>query len=285
MPKTIFKMHGGKSYLAAWLYELSPPSVWEDRDRGYTHRTIAFAGGLNEILSAQANWPVDGISESVNDLNSELSTFWRCLGSAALRDRLITDLQLTPFSQVTWEESRRESMDPEQLSDPVYIAKNFFIRLRQSRQAVGKCYATPTTRTRRGMHEHVSAWLTAVDGLMEVSQRLLRVEVRCMDFEYFLLTYDHARAFHYLDPPYHPDTRAKNSCEYGEFEMDVPAHERLLQVLSCLNGKWMLSGYHTPLYDEWAKKNDYHCFEKVIDAKSSSKKVKDTRIECVWRNY
>jgi hypothetical protein len=40
------KWHGGKGYLAGWIHSLAPTSVTDDPVNGYTHRNIAFAGGL-----------------------------------------------------------------------------------------------------------------------------------------------------------------------------------------------------------------------------------------------
>ena len=57
-------------------------------------------------------------------------------------------------------------------------AVNFFIRCRQSRAGCFKDFATLSrTRTRRGMNEQASAWLTVIDGLPEVHARLKRVVI------------------------------------------------------------------------------------------------------------
>lgn len=267
------KWHGGKSYLAKWIHSHAPPSVIDDPEHGYTHRNITNFGCGGEFW----NWmPVEGISEAVNDLNQDLINFWRVLANTP--DRMIRALWGTPMSQDAWLQAKDYASD-----DAVQRATAFFIRYRQSRQGLGKDYATPTRRTRRGMNENVSAWLSAVEGLPECHERLKRVEIRNMDAIEFIKKYDHPRALFYLDPPYMHETRSSTG-EY-EHEMTEKDHERLLMCLALLEGKFMLSGYHSRLYDIWANSQGYTCHEKEIDNKASSAKSKPKKIECLWTNY
>lgn len=261
------KWHGGKSYLASWIVEHFP-----SRDE-YTHYNEPFAGGLSVLFAHDPN----GKSEAVNDLNGGLTNFWRVL--AQTPDRLIRALWGTPLSQSEFLEALRCNHDP----DAVKRATAFFIRYRQSRQGLGKDYCTPTTRTRRGMNENVSAWLSAVDGLPEAHERLRRVEVRNMDAVDFIRVYDHEKALFYLDPPYLHETRVTKS-DY-EHEMSEEDHCRLLECLTKIKGKFCLSGYPSNLYERFAEKNRWHVVWKEIDNKASGKKSKEKKIEVLWRNY
>ena len=194
------KWHGGKSYLAAWLHSLAPPSVHDDPEHGYTHRNIAFAGGLGEVW----NWaPVEGISETVNDVDRRLANFY-----AVLSDELLAD-----------------------------------------------------------SHE-----------------RLRRVELRNMPAADFIRKYDHPRALFYCDPPPMHQTRSSTG-EYGANEMTETQHFDLLKLLSHIKGKFMLSGYPSPMYDGDAKRFGWNCHQREIDNKASSAKSKQKKIECVWTNY
>lgn len=281
------KWHGGKSCLAAWLHSLAPPSVIDDPVNGYTHRNIAFAGGLGEFW----NWqPVEGISEAVNDINHELSNFWTVLRSPEEFVKLQELLNMTPLSQWSWESFRDAAKDaadgtmPEFWHDCLTRAWWLFVKIRQSRQGLGKDYCTPTRRTRRGMNEQVSAWLSAVDGLPEAHERLRRVEIRNMPAIEFIDAYDHERALFYCDPPYMHGTRSSTG-EYGKHEMTETQHFDLLKRLARIKGKFMLSGYHSPMYDGDAERFGWRCHEKQIDNKASSAKVKQKKTECVWTNF
>ncbi|TWT31163.1 Modification methylase DpnIIA [Posidoniimonas corsicana] len=281
------KWHGGKSYLASFLHSLAPPSHLESPE-GYTHRHIAFAGGLGEFW----NWaPTEGIAESVNDRNGELINFYRVLRDPLMFGRFRLLVDLTPLAEDEFRAAENvnhglQKPNARQLDadDPVERAAAFFVRYRQSRQGLGRDYTTPTKRLRRGMNEQVSAWLSAVDGLAECHERLRPVEVRSCDFRRYLTQLDQPRALFYLDPPYLASTRSSVG-EYGANEMTDDDHRELLQLLAGLSGRFMLSGYHSTLYDDWAAAHGFACHERQIDNKASSAKVKAQRVECVWTNY
>lgn len=262
------KWHGGKSYLAKWIISNFP-----DRET-YTHFNEAFAGGLSVLFSHDPN----GKSEAVNDLNSGLSDFWSVL--AQTPERMLRELWGTPLSQRVWDAAEEDLAN----SDRVKRATAFFIRYRQSRQGLGKDYTTPTRRTRRGMNEQVSAWLSAVEGLPAAHERLKRVEIRNMDALAFIKKYDHEKALFYLDPPYLHETRVTTS-DY-QHEMTLEDHMTLLGLLeSDFKGRFILSGYHSEYYDNWADDNGFRCVEREIDNKASSKAVKEKKTECLWMNY
>lgn len=269
------KYHGGKAPLATWLHSLAP--------KGYTHRNIAYAGGLGEFW----NWlPIEGISEAVNDANGSLTQFYAVLRSPELFEEFQRFANFTPMNEGVFQGATDEqSLTYHEMKDAlIQGAWKFFVKYRQSRQGLGKDYATPTTRTRRGMNENVSAWLSAVDGLPECHERLRRVEIRNMDAIAFIKKYDHPLAFFYCDPPYLHETR-NSTGEYGPHEMTFDQHIDLCTELACIKGKFMLSGYHSDLYDQWARDMFWNCHERNVDNKASSAKSKERKTECVWTNY
>ena len=269
------RWHGGKYYLASWLHSLAPASVADDPKNGYTHRNIVFAGGLGEFGTG-SRLMASGKPSTIATVSLQTSTTYlpTPLGAA-----FVQRLNLTPLSDSVWQSSRNTDAD-----DPVAAAAAFFIKYRQSRQGLGKDYVTPTSRTRRGMNEQVSAFLSAVEGLPECHKRLRLVEIRNLDFAKFIGAYDHSRALFYCDPPYVHATRATVG-EYGDHEMSQSDHQRLLATLASIKGRFMLSGYPSDLYDQAAQQHGWRRHEKLIDAKSSSSKEKPKRIECVWTNY
>lgn len=79
----------------------------------------------------------------------------------------------------------------------------------------------------------------------------------------------------YADPPYHPDTRRRTRiyrCDYS-----VRDHERLLDCLTALPCKVLLSGYTSPLYEQRLAGWSVHRFQARTHV--------DTREECIWFNY
>lgn len=268
--KSPLKWHGGKYYLRRWL-----------RQRTWKHLHLAesyFGGG--EFLFAHDG---HGVSECANDINGALTNFWRCLQTEDRLHELKRYLESIPFSSVEWLASKRIYPNvPGTLDVPA--AGNFFVLNRQSRQGLMKDFATLSReRTRRGMNEQVSAWLSAIDGLPEAHARLKRVVIECMHAPDFIRKNDGPTTFHYCDPPYLPETRVAKDAY--EFEMTEDEHIELLDTLSRVEGKFMLSGYYSPLYDAYAREFGWRVDSKALANAASGKAVKDKKIEMIWTNY
>lgn len=218
------------------------------------------------------------MSEVVNDCNGDLMTFWKVL--ATTPDRMLRALWGTPFSEVEFDNAVKDLAD----SDDVRRATAFFIRCRQSRQGLQKDFATLSrNRTRGGMNEQVSAWLTAIEGLPDVHARLKRVVVLCRDAVDVIMQQDGSQTCYYLDPPYRHETRTTTK-DY-KHEMTTTDHERLLMTLTQIKGKFLLSGYYSDLYNNYAAANGWRCHKFDIPNNASSKDVKEIKTECVWTNF
>lgn len=261
------KWYGGKFYLAKKIISIFPP---------HDRYVEPYFGGGSVLINKTCN----GVSEYANDINGELMNFWRVLRSEELFEIFSRKLNLTPFSE--WEFNRARLMKG--IGTEVSQAIKFFVRYRMSRQALGETFATPTTRIRRGMNEQVSAYLSAVEGLQEAHERLIRVELWNRPAIECIQKLDRYGTLFYLDPTYLPETRqAKKS--YGPYEMTVKEHEQLLDILSQIRGKFVLSGYPSKMYERQAKLNNWSIKEIQIDNKASSKKNKPTETECLWYNF
>lgn len=260
---------GGKSYLAKRLIELFPP---------HSRYCEAFFGG-GSVLFAK---PHENVAEFVNDIDYELTNFWSVLKNEVLFDRFKRMVDATPLSSVEFERTKR-FLRLSHHGEDTLLAVQFFVRYRQSRQGLGKDFCTPTSRLRRGMNENVSAWLSAVDGLSTAHERLRRVEIRNQDALDFIEQLDSPESFFYLDPPYlHSERNTKSAYNH---EMSSEQHEQLLVTLSDIKGKFMLSGYPSKLYDDWAAEQNWHVTDFQIDNKASSSKEKEIKTERIWTNY
>ena len=187
------KWHGGKTYLAAGITEMMPEHI---------HYVEPFFGG-GAVFFRKADEMIEGHSEVINDVYSELVKFWQVLQSPESSNEFQRQALLTPFAKPVWEMAMTESSD-----DPIVKALAFFIRYRQSRQGLGRDFATMSrNRTRRGMNEQVSSWLSAVEGLPEAHERLRRVAIYCEDACSLIRREDDANTLFYCDPPYISQTR------------------------------------------------------------------------------
>lgn len=258
------KRHGGKAYLAKKIRSLMPP---------HTRYCEPYFGSGAVLFSGDG----EGVAEFVNDIDNELTNFWCRLRDGRTFLELLRSLQCTPLSQVEFEIACCDQ------PDDIMQAWAFFVRNRQSRQGLEEDYCTPTSRLRRGMNEQVSAWLSAVDGLPEFHARLRRVEIRCQDALSFIRELDSPETLFYCDPPYLHETRSSTG-EY-EHEMSYEQHETLLHYLHRIQGKFILSGYHSELYDKFSAVAGWRLVEVEIDNKASSSKTKQRKTECLWMNY
>lgn len=263
------KWHGGKHYLATRIIALMPPHV---------HYVEPFFGGGAVLLRKNP----DGVSEVVNDLNLELTKFWSALQHPEAFTELIRILEATPFSEVEFE-GTFSSVGPF-VPGLAGEAASFFARARQSRQGLMKDFATLSrNRTRRGMNEQVSSWLTAIEGLPDVHARLKRVVILNRPAIEVIQQQDGPNTLFYCDPPYLHETRVTTS-DYTH-EMTWEDHQKLLLTLGGIEGKFILSGYPSHLYKTHAHQNGWRRVDIEIDNKASSKTTKEIKTECLWMNF
>lgn len=261
------KWHGGKQYLADRIIAMMPKHI---------HYVEPYFGGGAVLFRKSC----EGVSEVVNDLNGKLINFWKVLKDDRQFEKFTRLVEATPFAETSFVEAEWRANE-----DFVTQAWSFFVRYRQSRQGLGKCFATVTrNRTRRGMNEQVSSWLSAVEGLPECHTRLKRVLIlnhRAIDV---IKEQDGPNTLFYLDPPYLQETRTAK-WSFGDYEMSEVDHLELLDVLSIIRGKFLLSGYHNKHYDHCAEQLGWSCEEIKIPNNASGASEKRIMTECVWRNF
>ncbi len=259
-----FGWYGGKFNHLNWLLPLLPPA---------THYCEPFAGSAAVLLNREPS-PV----ETYNDIDGEVVNFFR-----VLRDRqedLIRAIGLTPFSR---EELRIAAEEPIDNLSELERARRFFVRARQVRTGLAQTasagrWAHCKLTSRAGMAGAVSRWLGSVEGLSEIVQRLLRIQIENAPAIEVIQRYDSAETLFYCDPPYPHDSRG-DSHAYG-YEMTDNDHRELAEVLTSLKGKVALSGYRCELLDKLYK--DWNCIESPSKQCLS---VKQPRTEILWTNY
>jgi DNA adenine methylase len=275
------KWHGGKWYLAPRIVALMPPRCKHPNkpgpnDRGWLHYVEPYFGGGSVLL---ANDPT-GISEIANDLHGDLTTFWRAMQDEGQFARFYRRATATPFSQIDWEAAREMEDTPP--SEDWLRAWAFFVRCRQSLAGRQDTFAPLTrNRTRRGMNEQASAWLNCVEGLPAVHARLKRVVVLNDDALNVIRQQDGPRTLFYLDPPYLGETRT--AADVYAHEVPPSHHADLLDLICQCQGKVMLSGYASELYDRRLADWNRHEFDLPNQAAAGKRKRRMT--EVVWCNF
>jgi len=256
--------YGGKYYLRKKLIELFP----------YHHLYAEGCGGAAHVLAGKSYSQI----EVYNDKHEGLYLFFKILRDPILKDKLIKQLQLTPYSR----EEFINASDWETEIDEIEKARKFYIRTMQSVNTVGGWSASLPGDTANNMAGRVSRWLTNIDINIELmSKRLRKVQIENLDILKFIAKYDAPTTFFYLDPPYVSSTRV--TTDNYKFEMTVLDHKCLVDILIQIKGKVMLSGYDNSIYD----KLEAHGFSKILisDYKKRSSKERLIMKEYVWVNY
>ncbi len=259
------RWYGGKYSHVDWIVPLLPPA---------RHYCEPF-GGSAAILLNKPPSPV----ETYNDIDGDLVNFFRVLRDQP--EEFIEKLLLTPFSReefaLAWEKRGDKSLPP------VERARLFFIRAEQVRIGLAQ-KATPGRwawclhTSRRGMAGSVSRWLSRIESLWLVAQRLRTVQIEHDDAFRVIERYDSPETLFYVDPPYLHESRTDPNA-YG-FEMSEEDHRRLAELLHTVKGKVALSGYQSPLMD--ALYADWWRVDAPVRTIHSSKAK---RRESLWLNY
>ncbi len=259
-----FGWYGGKFSHLDWLLPLLPEA------RHYCEPY----GGSAAVLLNRAPSPV----ETYNDLDGDVVNFFRVLREQ--KELLIEAIGLTPFSKEELTIACSESTNA--LNDLEH-ARRFFVRARQVRTGLAQTaspgrWAHCRLTSRAGMAGAVSRWLGSVEGLAEIAQRLLRVQIENAPALEVIQRFDSPDTLFYLDPPYPHESRG-DSKAYG-YEMTDAEHEELAESLRHAKGKVAISGYHCALMDRL-----YGAWSYVEGPVKKVHSVKDYRQEVLWVNF
>jgi DNA adenine methylase len=259
-----FGWYGGKFSHLNWLLPLLPSAQ---------HYCEPFGGSAAVLLNRNPA-PV----ETYNDLDGEVVNFFRVLRQE--KEALLEAIGLTPFSRAEFELAIAEPEDP--ITD-LERARRFFVRARQVRTGLAQTassgrWAHCLLTSRAGMAGAVSRWLGSVEGLSEIAQRLLRVQIENAPAIEVIQRYDSPETLFYCDPPYVHESRG-DSKAYG-YEMTNDEHRELARVLHQIEGKVAISGYQCDLMDELY--GDWQC---SIAPTKFAHSIKQPRTEALWTNY
>lgn len=249
---------GSKQRIADWIVSLLPQ---------HEHYVEPFAGGMSVLLAKTPSR-----METVNDLDGELMTFWR-----VLRDRpteLVRACALTPHSRA----ELAATFEPTE--DELELARRIWCRLAQGRSGTlrntGWRYYIDPAGSGTSMPGYMDGY---VDRLAAAAERLHAVSLESLPALDMIAKYGaQPDVLLYVDPPYLGTTRPWSNYRIemkGEHE-----HRELAAALSGCRASVVLSGYHSPLYDELYA--GWHRYEQA-SMTGNAKTAKD-RIEVLWAN-
>lgn len=116
-----------------------------------------------------------------------------------------------------------------------------------------------------------------------IIERLKKTNIECSDACKVIQTYDTLESFHYVDPPY-----INTVC--GHYRgYSIAEYKKLLDTLSNIKGKFLLSSFPTKLLDDYISKNGWYSIKVQKLATASKAKLGEQRnkqkIEVLTANY
>lgn len=254
-PRTLLRYHGGKWRLAPWIISHFP------EHRVYVEPFGWWAG----ILLRKAR----SYAEIYNDLDSEIVNLFRIVRNQG--EELARRLYLTPFSREEYGTIEQHE------SDPIERARRTVIRsfMGFSSTSIHRNTGFRADSNRSGTTP-AHDWSSYPESLAHIIERLRGVVIENRDAIEVMRQHDSPTTLHYVDPPYHPETRTKSSTYRFDMITDSD-HIRLVEFLKTLSGTVIVSGYSHWIYNEWLR--GWHCFRRDSIAEKSRK-----REEFIWVN-
>lgn len=251
----LVRYHGGKVRMADKIIGLFP-----------AHETYVepFGGGAAVLLAKPRSR-----LEVYNDLDGDMVTLFRVLRDRA--DDLARSVALTPFAR---EEHETAYIDAE---DDLEKARRVLVRSHFGHGSSGIHRGTGfrAAGLRAGTLP-VHLWASLPETIRISAERMRGVVIERRPAIQVIEAHDDARALHYVDPPYLPETRDKGR-DYRH-EMTRDDHVALLAVLRRTSGAVVLSGYASSLYDDAL--HDWWRIEVNARADRAAE-----RTEVIWCNF
>lgn len=232
-----------------------------------------FGGGASVLLRKKPF----GI-EIYNDLEQNVYSLFKVLSDKSLFPRFKELCDLSLYSHQLRDEYKQD-LKKENL-DIVERAYKYFYWNRSSINSIGG-FSASTECIRRGMSKSVSDFLSTIDGLKELHNRLSRVIIENTDGIELIKKYDRDKVFMYCDPPYHLSTRGNT--RYAVDMDDKQQSEFISVLLNLQHAKILLSGYDCNEYNRLTD-NGWENIKFNVKTQDGNRKPK-TKTEVLWKNY
>ncbi len=269
----ICRWHGGKFYLQKWVVSHFPENYNE-----IDSYIEPFAGAASVYLNKQKqSW------EMINDLDYGTYCMWRtvqtqCANFIDVLSKIeCSNLKTSDAFEYMFSEAKANK---DSVKGEFATAVNQFTLRRLSRGGMMKDFSW-STRTRGGQPETINAWENGIKNLAKIEKRLKNTVIMNQNALELLKTYNRPNILWYLDSPYLSQTRV--STKIYDCELSDNDHIKMAELVNANQGKFIISGYPSPLYDELYK--GWRVVTKDIKNHSSQVKVKPIKTECLWLNY
>lgn len=260
--KTPITYYGGKQKLAKLIVSNIPV---------HTLYAEPFVGGAAVFFEKQAS-PV----EVINDTNAEMINFYKVVQENFVKLKDMVNITLhsrRSFDDASYIYNRPHMFDPIQRAWAVWtLAAQGFAGLLDGSWGYDKAKNT-TTKKISNKRDNFTA---------DYAIRLQNVQIECTDAIRIITSRDGKDSFFYCDPPY-----VGSDCGHydGYSQQDF---NNLLETLSKIEGKFMLSSYPNASLAEFKAKCGWHQLnlqQKVSVANNNSTKGPKSKVEVITANF
>ena len=253
----LLKYFGGKFHAKEFVISNFPTNYEE------LNYCEPFIGGGSILLNKKPS-----IKEIASDINTKLIILWN----------VVKYLHVEFMSGVNLEYSEENFLKA--IRSDFNSAESLYIKHRMSRGGLGTAFSK-SNRLRGGQMGDKNAYENAVKSIPKVANRIKDTLIICYSAIDTIRNFDSNDTFTYCDPPYLKDTRV--SKEVYEYEMNDNEHADLLDTCKRGLGKFLISGYNSKLYNDMLC--NWNKVEKTVKNSSGQNKVKQDRVEVLWKNY
>lgn len=214
--------------------------------------------------------------EVFNDMNKNVYCLYKILRDETLFPQFLKMVELTPYSE-DMRYDAREKLKDTSLSE-LDRAYWYYVFNRFSINGIGG-FAN-NMLVRRNMSKSVSDFLSSVDRMPELHERLKHLVIYNRDALELMDKYNQSNCFLYCDPPYVWSTRGETRYD---IDQDDEFHKKFID--KCINSKSkiLISGYDNPIYNA-LEENGFTKTTFNVNTIDGNRRPK-TKTETLWRNY
>lgn len=226
-------------------------------------------GGSGALLLSR---PLTGHVEIYNDINENVYSLFKCLVDPELFIEFKNKCDLALYSAQLRKEYKEKLKGKLSVVDRAYY---FWYVNRSSHNGIGGWSITCCIR--RNMSKSTSDFLSNIDRLKKLHDRLSAVIIEKRDAIELMKKYNDPTVFVYADPPYHLSTRGNTRYEH---DYTIEDHEKFINCVLELKSKVLISGYNNSEYGLLEKK-----FSRIDFKTTTGTQQKKTKVESLWKNY
>jgi DNA adenine methylase len=264
--RPLVKYHGGKYYSCDWIIsQLTDHQIYVE----------PFGGAASVLLNKQPS-----VVEVYGDVEPTIYNLMNIVKTEL--GKFLAEIKKLKYCKETYLALRAQYRSPEfaQLPALQRAIITYTVR-RMSRGGLCGTFSWSKRIAKDGTPAEEKAWLTMLDEIPKISQRLAQTSIVNQDALEVIKIWDTPDTIMYLDPPYPQCTRVFHNAYLAEMSDDQ--HVQLGDILKNVQAKIIISSYPSPLYDTLFR--GWRTMERLIPNHSSQERKKELKLERLWLNF